>query len=158
MRLKMRNTSSTKVNLAKHLFCFITFMGFVMVGYYKHSLFNQTRRIDNLLTFLEEQKSKIRVVQLAKGSNSSGAFEHGQTILHREHTASNKSRPWDVIVPSHRIETCTVNLSSCEHTWAASWQNQQNEFATSEDSDQPGHPPSLIRVFAVRMKKASLSL
>ena len=25
--------------------------------------------------------------------------------------------------------------------------------ALSEDSDQPGHPPSLIRVFAVRMKK-----
>ena len=25
--------------------------------------------------------------------------------------------------------------------------------ASSEDSDQPGHPPSLIRVFAVRMKK-----
>ena len=24
----------------------------------------------------------------------------------------------------------------------------------SEDSDQPGHPPSLIRIFAVRMKKA----
>ena len=27
--------------------------------------------------------------------------------------------------------------------------NQQNESAPSEDSDQPGHPPSLIRVFAV---------
>ena len=27
-------------------------------------------------------------------------------------------------------------------------------FAPSEDSDQPGHPPSLIRVFAVRMTKA----
>ena len=27
-------------------------------------------------------------------------------------------------------------------------------FAPSEDSDQPGHPPSLIRVFAVCMKKA----
>ena len=26
-------------------------------------------------------------------------------------------------------------------------------FAPSEDSDQPGHPPSLIRVFAARMKK-----
>ena len=26
--------------------------------------------------------------------------------------------------------------------------------APSDDSDQPGHPPSLIRVFAVRMKKA----
>ena len=25
--------------------------------------------------------------------------------------------------------------------------------APSKDSDQPGHPPSLIRVFAVRMKK-----
>ena len=37
---------------------------------------------------------------------------------------------------------------------AATWQNQQNECASSEDSDQPGHTPSLIRVFAVRMKKA----
>ena len=37
--------------------------------------------------------------------------------------------------------------------WAATWQNQQNVSASSEDSDQPGHPPSLIRVFAVRMKK-----
>ena len=26
--------------------------------------------------------------------------------------------------------------------------------APNEDSDQPGHPPSLIEVFAVRMKKA----
>ena len=32
--------------------------------------------------------------------------------------------------------------------------NQQNDYAPSEDSDQFGHPPSLIRVFAVRMKKA----
>ena len=38
--------------------------------------------------------------------------------------------------------------------WATSWQNQQSECAPSEDSDQPGHPPSLIGVFAVRMKKA----
>ena len=30
--------------------------------------------------------------------------------------------------------------------------NQQNGCAPSEDSDQPGHPPILIRVFAVRMK------
>ena len=38
--------------------------------------------------------------------------------------------------------------------WATTWQNQQNECASSEDSDQPGHPSSLIRVFAVSMKKA----
>ena len=37
--------------------------------------------------------------------------------------------------------------------WAATWQNQQNDCAPSEDSDQPEHPPSLIRVFAVRIKK-----
>ena len=33
-------------------------------------------------------------------------------------------------------------------------QNNNNGWAPSEDSDQPGHPPSLIRVFAVRLKKA----
>ena len=37
--------------------------------------------------------------------------------------------------------------------WATAWQNQQSDCAPSEDSDQPGHPPSLIRVFAVRIKK-----
>ena len=34
--------------------------------------------------------------------------------------------------------------------WASAWQNQQNGMCASEDSDQPGHPPSLICVFAVR--------
>ena len=38
--------------------------------------------------------------------------------------------------------------------WAASWQNQQNGMCTQQDSDQLGHPPSLIRVFAVHLKKA----
>ena len=33
--------------------------------------------------------------------------------------------------------------------WATTWQNQQNECASSEDSDKPGHLPRLIRVFAV---------
>ena len=37
---------------------------------------------------------------------------------------------------------------------ATSWQNQQNDCAPSKDSDQPRHPPNLIRVFAIRMKKA----
>ena len=34
--------------------------------------------------------------------------------------------------------------------WATTWQNQQNECVPSDGSDQPGHPPSLIRVFVVR--------
>ena len=37
-----------------------------------------------------------------------------------------------------------------QNNWAATWQNQQSKCTPSEDSDQPGHPPSLIRVFAVR--------
>ena len=46
-----------------------------------------------------------------------------------------------------------------QHIWAVSWQNQQNDCVPSEDSDQPGHPPSLIppsqrRLRSVRMKKA----
>ena len=32
----------------------------------------------------------------------------------------------------------------------AARQNQQNDCAPIEATDQPGHPPSLIRVFAVR--------
>ena len=53
-----------------------------------------------------------------------------------------------------------VNLSDrsvsipISNIWAMTWQNQQNECAPSKDSDQPGHPPSLIRIFAVRIKKA----
>ena len=38
--------------------------------------------------------------------------------------------------------------------WAATCQNQHSECTPGEDSDQPGHPPSLINVFAVRTKKA----
>ena len=52
---------------------------------------------------------------------------------------------------------CFVSENDVEKTgykWAATWQNQQSECAPSEYSDHPGHPPSLIRVFAVRMKKA----
>ena len=36
----------------------------------------------------------------------------------------------------------------------ATWLNKHSGCAHSEDSDQPWHPPSPIRVFAVRMKKA----
>ena len=39
------------------------------------------------------------------------------------------------------------------HIRTASWQKQQNDCTPSEDSDQPGHLPSLIRVFAVHIRK-----
>ena len=34
------------------------------------------------------------------------------------------------------------------------WENQQIDCAPSKDPDQPGHPPSLIWAFPVRLKKA----
>ena len=64
---------------------------------------------------------------------------------------------WEILITSVMYFSLTVSSSNIfwgiTATWAASWQNQQNQCAPSEDSDQPGHPPSLIRVFAVRMKK-----
>ena len=76
-----------------------------------------------------------------------------------------------------RYENQIVKKSTSEHTYAERFENglflvpsiriyihRQNEphhdktnkvaCASSEDSDQPGHPPSLIRVFALHMKKA----
>ena len=52
-------------------------------------------------------------------------------------------QPWNYIYHSTLLQAI----------WATTWQNQQNGCASTEDSDQPGHPLSLIRVFAVRMKK-----
>ena len=43
-----------------------------------------------------------------------------------------------------------THFVSSMYMWATTWQNQQ-KCAPSEDSDQPGHPPSLIRVFAMRL-------
>ena len=47
----------------------------------------------------------------------------------------------------------SFHLRRLQSKWAVTWQNQQSECAPSEDSDQPGHLPSLIRVVTVRMKK-----
>ena len=44
----------------------------------------------------------------------------------------------------------SLSFNSYIWKWATTWQNQQNDCAPSKDSDQPGHPLSLIRVFAVR--------
>ena len=48
-----------------------------------------------------------------------------------------------------KISTCILGINEPHHS-------KTNKMACvpSEDTDQPGHPPSRIRVFAVRMKKA----
>ena len=48
--------------------------------------------------------------------------------------------------PPHKV---FLTLKQHKSIWAATWQNQRCESVPSEDSDQLGHPPSLIRVFAV---------
>ena len=37
-----------------------------------------------------------------------------------------------------------LTLLLLDTIWAATWQNQQCVYSPSEDSNQPGHPPSLI--------------
>ena len=46
----------------------------------------------------------------------------------------------------YRLNVTNVNQKHTSHDMT----NQQNECAPSKDSDQPGYPPSLIRVFAMR--------
>ena len=58
-----------------------------------------------------------------------------------------------VILNTHKSQSASGWVCKI-HIWAGTRQNQQSQCAPSEDSDQPGHLPTLIRVFAVRMKKA----
>ena len=81
------------------------------------------------------------------------------TIYHLTFMPFRRDLLWfDVFLPSSWCqllvpeEGCNVSLCHTMEIWATTWQNQQNECEPSEDSDQPRHPPSLIRVFAGRSK------
>ena len=45
---------------------------------------------------------------------------------------------------------CKYKQNNQSFKWAMTCQNRQNVFAPSKNSGQPGHPPRLIRAFAVR--------
>ena len=68
-------------------------------------------------------------------------------------TSSEIQNSGDLWADPFEISTLRRDVSNEEADWATAWHNQQSDCAPSEDSDQPGHSPSLIRVFAVRMKK-----
>ena len=55
----------------------------------------------------------------------------------------------------HRVSTSQCHIT-LQQTVCEPPHDKTNKMACapSEDLDQPGHPPSLIRVFAIRMKKA----
>ena len=74
----------------------------------------------------------------------------GTLTLSRDYQPRQDCVEWAI----PRLYFYSYNDVHVNDTWATTWQNQQSDCAPSEDSEQPGHPPSLIRVFAVRMKKA----
>ena len=64
-----------------------------------------------------------------------------------------KWRSQNVTIAGLLRQTCFLHQPCLlfHFIWAASWQNQQSGwYAPNEDSDQPVHPPSLIRAFTVR--------
>ena len=61
---------------------------------------------------------------------------------------------WSGSLLGSQVILLVLSCSGSIKRRATSWHNHKMACAPSEDSDQPGHLPSLIRVFAVRIKKA----
>ena len=81
-------------------------------------------------------------------------LHHGHIGSHSRSESSNMSYRIDLKNTFFLMFFCCIKIILNFITWATTCQNQQSDCAPSEDSDQPGHPPCLIRVFAARMKKA----
>ena len=83
-------------------------------------------------------------------------FHNGWLIcLYWEHEIQNKEVFKDSLhYMKHNFNIFIKKALLIKHIWAASWQNQQNDCAPSEDSDQTGRMPRPIWFFAVHMKKA----
>ena len=80
-------------------------------------------------------------------------YKHYRTFWYMTHLVQRREGGGSEF-PNFGPHCHPANGNEDDREWAAAWQNQQNGCAASEDSDQPGQPPSLIRVFAVRLKKA----
>ena len=74
-----------------------------------------------------------------------GTVRTGHELRHatKMHLQITKAK---ISLPSFIFSRVTISAST--------WQTYNIACAPSKDSDQPWHPPSLIRVFAVCMKKA----
>ena len=91
------------------------------------------------------------VLYTTKSKHRKGTDNWPQVKHRMETTPNHRNRP--AIRAVFKIDD-RHKPSNHKPVWAASWQNQQSDCVPSEDSDQPGHPPSLTRVFAVRTKEA----
>ena len=128
-------------------------------------------RVSEILGFLQ-YVSTIKVLKLRKWRNCCNYpkiwtmwfYSSNASKRYRQH--SKQCRPWsDCSSRSSLIWVYTLcpdlsvqKLRIKEMYWkshnhkSVAWQ-KQNCCASCEDSNQPGHPPSLISFFAVRMKK-----
>ena len=106
------NSSGSTVKNARHLFGFLLTVGFVLVGFYNYSLLKQTRRLENLITFLEAQKTKV--VQLAESeeTNTSRFVEITAASAAEKYAASNKSKV--LAIPKFPLQPCKIDLWSGE--------------------------------------------
>ena len=68
-----------------------------------------------------------------------------ESVCEQQWLLQHSSRPWKADLAS------VVYMTEPPHD-----KTNKIECALSEDLDQPKHPPSLMRVFAVRMKKAGV--
>ena len=93
--------------------------------------------------------------------------DHREYLCHRSESFicffTNHRLKKKITITNHRKRSCTPAINVTCYTvkrlikcpkreiWAATWQNKQSDWAPSEDSDQPGHRPRLIGVFAMRL-------
>lgn len=104
-------SSFSRVPQLKHLFSFAIMTGFLLAGYYNYSLFQQIRKLENLLSIIEAQKSKLREAQLIEAKDCSNVLVHGAAQLQKNYSVScNRKNKFEL--PTEHIQSCRVNLST----------------------------------------------
>ena len=112
------------------------------------------QRLRSALAYDQSDQSSFGALGLAKYSTL-----HCANSGDSDQTADAQAYAESLLDPHVILQGCTTKITSngCVYKaviilykkWATTWQNQQSDCAPSEDSDQPGHSPSLIRVFPV---------
>ena len=104
-----------------------------------------------------ERTAKTLIRQDVVAHNTHHQCSASFSSVKDEHSGGNQTtlhvpRPGDghsLLGVRRRIFLLVYNWNHIIQHWSG-LQNQQLGYTPSEDSDQPGHPHSLIRVFAVR--------
>ena len=146
-KLPMESTAKTVIRLGRVFAgCMCHFVGFVMTW------------LICIASFVNEEETS-GIVLLSRTSFASATWNSLPLLCIKWILVKLLTFNFSVAVPVKIMEIAVLWIlwtgikQVVMENWAT-WQNKQNDCAPSEDSDQPGHPPSLIRVFADRMKQA----